>query len=282
MRPILAYAVTLTLAACSLPQGEQTPADRSSKPTGESYADRCEEEETAARSTSFLAVSGARSEPFDAVALVTLSSGEVCSAVLVAPDKLVTAAHCFENGVTVRQVAFEKGLPLKATALHPAYEAALKRGETLAKNPALGSFDVATLTLAAPVEDRKPVRIYRGEALSKGKLLSLVGYGDTGLGAGTKRFAQTHVGRWIDRDSAFGENFHDLLLLDSRSGSGACPGDSGGGVFAKTPAGYELVGVVDGVNDLLYPGFPVSTCDRCPQGIGVITRLAGHGEFLGI
>ncbi len=282
MRPSLIIAVTLSVAACSLPRTEKAPADRPSNRAGESYADRCEEEATAARSTSFLAVSGARSEPFDAVALVTLSSGEVCSAVLVAPDKLVTAAHCFEDGVTVRQVAFEKALALKATALHPTYDAALKRGETLAKNPALGSVDVATLTLETPVEDRKPVRIYRGEALSRGKLLSLVGYGDTGLGAGTKRFAQTHVGRWIESDSAFGQDFHDLLLLDSRSGSGACPGDSGGGVFTKTPDGYQLIGVVDGVNDLLYPGFPVSTCERCPQGIGVITRLAGHGEFLGI
>jgi trypsin len=220
--------------------------------------------------------------------LVTFSSGQICSGVLIAADRVVTAAHCFEDSNEALAVEFETPggkkdrFAIEEAHVHPDYEAALRSGKALQADPTLANFDVATLKLAEEVTDRTPVPIYGGEPLAAGKLVALIGYGDTGLGAGVKRFAQSHVGRWIEDEDVLGSRFRDLLLLDSTTGTGACPGDSGGGVFVKTPDGYQLIGVVDGVNDVLYPGFPVSTCDRCPQGIGVVTRLANHAGFLRI
>lgn len=256
---------------------------------GAGYADRCVAPTDASLSTTFRAVSGDKETPWRAVAKLVLSGGEVCSAVLVAPRKLLTAAHCFEDGRTAQSVAFQDSsanedepasAPLpEAVRLHPHYAASLARGERLSTHPTLASVDVAIVTLSSDVLDRDPIPLANEAEVSSlpaGRLVSLVGFGESGL----KRFAQSHVGRVVKKEDASSRGFENLVVLDSRTGTGACPGDSGGGVFLKINGAYALVGVVSGVNDILYPGFPVNSCDRCPQGLGIVAVAAAHGRFL--
>lgn len=257
---------------------------------GKSFADRCEDDSegnSAASNSTLFAVNGANEPPFRAVAMLSLSNGFMCSAVLVAPNRLLTAAHCFEKGAKVltagfKDLAGKEGEVVKVenVVLHPEYAAALKRGELLETTPSLASFDMAIVLLIEAVKNRQPVQLSINDRLPPGKLVSLVGYGDIGHGAGTKRFAQSHVGSRISETTVGDYHFQSLLLLDSASGTGACPGDSGGGVFAKDAKGYTLLGIVSGINDLLYPGFPVRTCDRCPRGLGIVTLASGCRDFI--
>ena len=292
MRPSVLHLTLLVLAllalACGTSQKEQVVP--SVEPSGETFEDRCDESSAVDAngfSTTFLAVTGSKSVPFRAVAKLTLSTGSLCSAVLVAPDRFISSAHCFEEqGVTAmaefQDSAADEAIKadIQRIVLHPEYKDALKRGETLASSPGLANVDVAILLLKTSVTDRIPVTMATHDRVSPGQLVSLVGYGDTGGGAGTKRFAQSHVGRLVDDEAIADVSFRNLLLLNSRSGTGACPGDSGGGVFVKDGEGYVLLGVVNGVNDLLYPGFPLASCDRCPQGLGIVTRISGVANFV--
>ena len=173
-------------------------------------------------------------------------------------------------------------LQIERVVLHPDYQQALKKGKNIANSPELASFDVALVGLHEAVADRAPAPLNAATELYRGQLISLVGFGDIGLGAGTKRFAQSHVGQVVPEYKYGDVNFSNLLLLDSSLATGACPGDSGGGVFVKTEESYYLVGLVQGVNDVLYPGFPVKSCKICPRGIGIVTLLDTHREFLEI
>lgn len=231
--------------------------------------------------TTLRSVTGAKAKAWDAVARFDAPGGGVCSGVLVDPTHLVTAAHCFEQGRTLGFVTFDGGeAAVRKVTVHPEYASRLAARKGLAADPSLANVDVAVVELASPAR-ALPVPLASGEALPSGKLVALVGYGDTGGGAGTKRFAQSHVGRLVDKETRAGASYEDLLLLDSRTGTGACPGDSGGGVFVKDASGaYALLGVVHGVNDALYPGFPVASCTTCPAGIGIVTLLGPRAAFL--
>jgi hypothetical protein len=267
--------------SCGVPQDQLPPTDNAAAKLwgGKGFADRCAGDDSIASKTTFLSVSGAKEEPFRAVALLKMSNGMACSAVLIGPDELVTAAHCFDGGASIVRAEFRDSsrdvahLEVDHVRIDPVYASAVASGKALASNPGLASNDIAHVTLSVAVEDRDPVRLAAMTNPRRGQLLGIVGYGDIGLGAGTKRFAQSHIGQYVESLKVGDDRFENLLLLDSQSGTGACPGDSGGGVFVKDDSGYALVGLVQGVNDVLYPGFPIKTCERCPRGIGIVTLV---------
>lgn len=286
---LVLFGLLSTISACGWVSDDTKQENASLTPSGKTFADRCEAAESGGKDsseTTFYAVSGRRESPFRNVAVLKLLGGNICSAVLVAPDRFITAAHCFEDSRELvslefidRADGFSEPLSVSGVVLHPDYEAALAKGKSLDSNPGLASFDVAIIHLERKITDRIASTI-TGESFSSGSLVALVGYGDAGRGAGSKRFAQSHVGRIVQSETVAGEEFRNLMLLDSKSGAGACPGDSGGGLFVRSGDEYLLAGVVNGMNDVLYPGYPISECGTCPQGLGVVTLLSGHKNFL--
>jgi len=155
--------------------------------------------------------------------MVLSSNGGVCSAVVVARDVVLTAAHCV-TGADEHRVHFrdEAGEPVlitpSAKAVHPGYNA--KAIETRQRSidlalvripqPLPGRFEAATLTADRPLKD---------EAVTVG------GYGLAREGdartTGTFRTASLRV------TEPYGPS-RILLWAQGTGAMGACQGDSGG------------------------------------------------------
>ncbi|NEQ04386.1 MAG: S1 family peptidase [Moorea sp. SIO3F7] len=213
---------------------------------------------------------------FSAVGFLRGAGG---SAVLVAPNKVLTAAHVvdsdgdgkIDSGVIGSTVAFGANLREKAEA-----EASIKSITVLQQyyGPLKNANDVAVITLNSPISNIEPAKIVLSDLV--GRVVTTVGYGIPGVGTDfdesqldqdfRRRAAQNIVDAIVpadfeevsdrgaivtDFDSPDGDNnslndyaeapISDPLPL-ALEGMGT-PGDSGGGIFADFGQGFRLVGI---------------------------------------
>jgi hypothetical protein len=159
--------------------------------------------------------------------MVLSSNGGVCSAVVVAPDVVLTAAHCV-TGAAEYRVHFrdEAGQPVliapAAKAVHPAYDA--KAIETRRR-----SIDLALVRVPEPLPQRFEVASLATEGLAAGETVTVGGWGLARRGdartTGTFRTASLRV------VEPYGPS--RILLWSRGNGAvGACQGDSGGPMAA--------------------------------------------------
>ena len=205
-----------------------------------------------------------------------------CTATLVAPDKAITAAHCVDDdgdGEFDRPVVGEDFL-LGDDAEDPTHERTVTRVVTCpAWDAELRAFDVAVLTLDAPIDDVAPVAISGRDPL--GSMGTVVEFGIAGTGTdadfwstepdGLKRAAQNMI-ELVDAE--FGT---EALLADFDSPAGdantlathygadsdaeplalegvAGPGDSGGPLLVDFGDGPRIVGITSGGGNPLSQG----------------------------
>jgi V8-like Glu-specific endopeptidase len=185
----------------------------------------------------------------------------LCSATLIAPFTLITAAHCVDpanvGGTQLTVRAANTPTRAEATFLFDVVE--VRRHP--AWNPAAGlEADLAMLRLSVspPVT---PVA-WTGASLSAfgGSTVRAVGYGSSGpdAGMGTKRTVELTI-RQLTPDS---------IVLGDLDTKGLCHGDSGGPTFANLDgAGERLVGV-----------HSFTRTDACNDGADV--RLDAYGPFI--
>jgi MYXO-CTERM domain-containing protein len=167
-----------------------------------------------------------------------------CTATLVSPHVLLTAAHCIFETQGARYRVFPGGddrnitardlLTVASGAFDPAYNNS---------NPALGH-DIGVVVLAAPLT-AKPIPINRvtlGTG-AVGKAARYIGYGLTDgvtqTGDGIKREATAPIAQ-IGR----------ALIRIGANPQGTCNGDSGGPLLLDTGAGETIVGVVSFGDDM--------------------------------
>ncbi|HUF28499.1 MAG TPA: trypsin-like serine protease [Gemmatimonadaceae bacterium] len=199
---------------------------------------------------------------FASVGLLRHGSSPLASAILVAPQWVLTAGHAVD-GVDPKHVTVALGgwtHEAVQVVMHPDFRRRRIGNGT----------DLALVRLAVPVFDVRPARRYRGYA-ERGQIGTAVGFGVAGVGSdamltpapsGTKRAgtnAVDAIGGVID-----GRRVPDNLLVadfdrpgdpsHNRTGSPIpldleympLGGDSGGGLFVESNGAWFLCGVFSG------------------------------------
>lgn len=164
-----------------------------------------------------------------------------CSAVVLRPRVVLTAAHCVRSpqdvAVLTRAETGEPKLsPAKAIERHPQYRADAVVSRRV-------SVDIALVLLASPLgDDYLPMTIGEGKTPAVGETITVLGYGVTRAGD-TKSGGVLHRARLLVRAP-----LSDVLLWADGGDdpTGACSGDSGAPLIDENGDLIAVVAWADG------------------------------------
>ena len=213
-------------------------------------------------------VGGVPSPEFPDCVAIGTGTGWCCSGTLVAPNVVVTAAHCVVGGCSQRifvgdDVAFPgdgQVIAVREAIAHPGYR------------PPSPVSDLAVLVLAE--EANVPHRAIAGaQALRAAATVRLAGYGNTDAlssgGYGRRRMVDVPI---AGSDPKYGadpetEFVAGAPLLDRDS----CNGDSGGPAYVQAGDGWYLAGATSRAT--------ASSRRPCGDG-GIYTLVSAHLEWV--
>ncbi|MEV4331148.1 serine protease [Streptomyces sp. NPDC049597] len=200
-------------------------------------------------------------------------AGQFCGGVVVAPTKVMTAAHCLSRTVLGKEVSAVQDL--RVISGRSALDGRGGREITVrsshvssAYDPATNGADMALLTLseALPAANVLPVANAGEDVYTPGTEATVYGWGDTTGGGGyapTLRAARVSVlpDATCERAYQGGRYLKNTMLCAGapQGGRDACQGDSGGPLIARG----RLIGIVSWG----------SGCGR-PDAPGVYTRVS--------
>ena len=193
-----------------------------------------------------------------------------CTATLIDPSWVLTAAHCVTegpaDGLDVRFDADDISSGQTGTTVQVAEVHADPQF-----NDALWDHDIAVLKLASPVADRPITPVHR-QVIPPGTSVTQVGYGDAddnGNGAGILRKLDTQNADCAAANDP-GISGDRLLCFDASDGTTSCYGDSGGPTFFHAAGGQlEVVGVTSG-----------GTGNVCASGWDLHTLVPAELDFV--
>jgi hypothetical protein len=206
--------------------------------------------------------------------MVLSSNGGVCSAVVVARDAVLTAAHCV-TGASDHRVHFraENGAPVlitpKSKAVHPGYDAK-------AIEARLRSIDLALLQLPEPLPGRFETATLSTAAVPAGSNLAFGGYGvareGDGRSTGTFRLIR------LSLVEPYGPSRILVWAKARQGGAGVCEGDSGGPVTrADASAVFAVSTWATGAKRRACGGYSQGVL-LGPQRAWIDTTLQGWGR----
>ncbi|MCP9626125.1 trypsin-like serine protease [Rhodopseudomonas palustris] len=191
-------------------------------------------------------VGGAREDAALGRAVVTIvgSRGNFCSGTLIAPDLVLSAAHCVGPGADYKIVQLDAQRQpqlrdVRRVAAHPSFD--IKA--VLAHR---ASADVALLQLAAPLPGKSPLPLGAPlDPLAAGQNFTVAGIGvairGDGRSGGTVRSAALVA---TGRPGRLQIRLVDPATNNARDGQGACTGDSGGPALQAQDGRAVVIGVV--------------------------------------
>jgi hypothetical protein len=168
--------------------------------------------------------------------VIIVGARNLCTGVAIAPDLVLTAAHCVPSAGKYRLVTFEGRRPevkdVVSVAAHPQF------------SPRADAPDLALVKLAAPVANLTPVALSeRRVPPSVGDRFIVAGFG-VGVQGDRKTAGKLRAVTLVATDRPSSQQFSliDPQKLGEAAGFGVCNGDSGGPVFDERDR--ALVGIV--------------------------------------
>ncbi|MBE7201253.1 MAG: trypsin-like serine protease [Parafilimonas terrae] len=208
------------------------------------------------------------------VVRIESTEGEICSGTLIAPDLVLSAAHCVMRPAGYSVVGVDRGFRQRrtqviASTMHPDFVP----GTTPEEQPGV---DLALLKLERPLgPDFMPLDPRGAGSISTGEPVDIAGFGVVAENRrGSARVLR--LAHLVSIGSLQVANrvtvVTDRRRMAETSGAGACLGDSGGPILTGGPGGYRLVGVVSWSSGALQQGTRRTACG----GFTAVTPVAEH------
>lgn len=211
------------------------------------------------------------------VVQIESSRGELCSGAVIAPDLVLTAAHCVLQRAAYRIIVVDRrfrrfAVRAVAAAMHPDFVP----GTTPRTQPGV---DLAIIKLSEPLgPEFQPLDPGDATEVEPGQYVDLAGFGLTS----ERRRGSARVLREARLVSLGTLQVANRVLvmadedhLAETAGSGACRGDSGGPILGEDHGNYRLLGIVSWSSGALHARVRTAC-----GGLTAVTPVAEHGRWI--